>query len=126
VAEQLDWTVAAGDLQRTIAAAVRLKRARALQGRLHELVGTDWAITTQGIENIKHPGFLVPGLTVPARKQDRQTWQPERPDWATDDEQWRRVVERAREYFPESTLEQARRWLPRDRRTWYPWVEEAA
>lgn len=128
-ADRLDEQVAINELQRTIREAVSLKREGRLKGRLRELVGTDWAVTDVGIENPSHE-FIILGSEVPfsygpGAKERLASWKPDRPEWVTEDE-WERLIQRAREIFPKLPFLTALSPLAENRSRWKPWVDPAS
>ncbi|MBM2623617.1 hypothetical protein JIG36_49835 [Actinoplanes sp. LDG1-06] len=113
--ESLDWQLALKNLQQSINVGMAARRrdggAWPLTGSLVELVGDDWAITTNGLV-CRSRNFSVAGGRL-----DRKLPFPQSgPDWADPDE-WYRVVSRARTVFPR-TYE-----VPQPGQgTWRPWV----
>jgi hypothetical protein len=100
--DDFDWSLASANLKKSLDIAFRSRRREAgawlLDGRLYELLGDDWAVTTAGLEHRPEPKFNLPAadfLRRPTSGIDRspedirQFLRGERPDWcSTDDWEW--------------------------------------
>lgn len=110
-ASDLDWSLAIANLKKSLDVAFRSRRrepeAWLLDGRLHELLGDDWAVTTAGLEHRPEPTFIIPAaelLRHPPSGRDRspeeitQSLRAKCPDWCSIDD-WEWLISRAQEHF---------------------------
>jgi hypothetical protein len=110
-ANDFDWTLTIANLKKSLDVALRSRRREPgvwlLDGRLYELLGDDWAVTTAGLEHRPEPTFIVPAagfLRRHAPGRDRsleaitQSLRAERPDWCSADE-WEWLISRTLEHL---------------------------
>ncbi|MGB3439484.1 MAG: hypothetical protein WBA97_12100 [Actinophytocola sp.] len=114
--DTVDWTLALRNLQDSLRLATTSRRREGatweLQEPLYEMVGSNWALTTAGVESRPANGVLIPESDFPSRsvgsksadrgrRVDPADWPPPQPDWVSRDE-WTAVLDRAQRLFPRS------------------------
>jgi hypothetical protein len=110
-ADDFDWSLALANLKKSVDIALRSRRrepgAWLLDGRLYELLGDDWAVTTAGLEHRPEPTFIIPAAEflrrhAPGRDRSpediKQSLRAKRPDWCSADD-WEWLISRTMEHL---------------------------
>jgi hypothetical protein len=113
-----DWPTALRNLIRGLDIALRSRRrdsgAWLLQDTVYEFVGTEWALTYQGIES-RTGGLVMKEEDFPARRQNPRDnfdiagrplppWQPPAPPETIAATDWALLMERGKQYYPRSPM----------------------
>jgi hypothetical protein len=106
-----DWSEAMANLQKSIDVAVRSRRRDAsawkLKGKLYELLGDDWAVTTKGLE-YRQSNYILPSseffgmYNTRARATPQQAARKllaQKPEWCREVD-WAWLIERAQADYP--------------------------
>lgn len=106
-----DWSLTIANLKKSLDVALRSRRrepgAWLLEGRLYELLGDDWAVTTAGLEHRPEPIFIIPAAEflrrhLPGRDRSLEditrSLRAKRPDWCSIDD-WEWLISRTQEYL---------------------------